>query len=510
MRCGMSCAVLAIGALVGCSQPASMRDMVGYVPPTSLPAQPKRTMVQDQPAVVWNELLTFLERSAFEIDHVDPEKQLIIARYSGNPEPFVDCGSIVTHEDGALGEIPGSVQDISLNHQLDQRPVTLKRALDLDSRIIIRLQEQRLGTVVSTDTTYVVTKTVDVEAAADSEIAGSSETVSFSAGRRAEFSKGTACQPNGFLDVAILRNLSNVLGSNEITRAELPVDDSGTVTISNPVEENRSQPDDLDAWIDSEPPESDELDDGYVDAAILPSSSDLASPVEEASLVLTDAPSSAEEDVTPSALPVETAALVAFEPAPAIDAGRPEHETLGYADQIDDAGAIIDDTTRTLLASLDCQGREWHFCEMIDLSKPYRKRNIEQAAGLTVDTVDGWSSQRIGDDLELHLVLPDFPSYLNVIYLDRNGMINQVSASPARWPAELTHRFKETGLSIPGPAGLAMIVAFVSEKPLLTAEDVGPRDAEAYLRDLRQRLADIEFDSAEKHVMASHLLINVE
>ena len=43
-------------------------------------------------------------------------------------------------------------------------------------------------------------------------------------GRRGEFSKGTACQPNGSLDLAVLQSLPNIVGSDEIDRAELSED----------------------------------------------------------------------------------------------------------------------------------------------------------------------------------------------------------------------------------------------------------------------------------------------
>lgn len=267
MRRGKSWAVLAILALAGCATSTPFRDMVGYVPPTSLPSQPKRTMVQDQPSRVWSNLIAFLEASDFDIDHTDSDKKLIIARYSGNPALYIDCGSIVTHENGGLGQIPGAIEDVALNVELDDNPVVLNRALSLESRIIIRLQEQSLGTVVSTDTTYVVTKTVEVEHSPESMVEGSHEVISFSAGKRAEFTKGTVCQPNGKLDVAILQNLPHVIGSNEIARADLPVDqfEEGDVRLSDHPIGNG-----IDGQIGPEQLAGEWVDDGQLDAAILP------------------------------------------------------------------------------------------------------------------------------------------------------------------------------------------------------------------------------------------------
>ena len=224
MRHGSSWAVLAVLLIAGCSSSKPLKDMVGYVPPTSFPAQPKRTLVADRPELVWSQLVNFLEASAFEIDHIDADKSLLVARYSGDPGPYIDCGSIVTHEDGTLGQIAGSADIVKLNYEIEEQPVVLNRSLNLDSRIIIRLAGQSQGTVIKTDTTYVVTKTVDVQDSTGAISEGSRETVSFEAGGRGEFSKGTACQPNGSLDLAVLQSLPNIVGSDEIDRAELQGD----------------------------------------------------------------------------------------------------------------------------------------------------------------------------------------------------------------------------------------------------------------------------------------------
>ena len=215
MRHGKLWAVLAVLLVTSCSPSKQLKDMVGYVPPTSFPAQPKRSLVADRPERVWTQLVRFLEGSAFEIEHVDERKNLLIARYSGDPRPYVDCGSIVTHENGALAQIAGSSPAVALNYELEEKPVVLNRSLNLDSRIIIRLVGQPQGTVVKTDTTYVVTKTIDVATPSGEVREGSRETVSFEAGGRGEFSKGTACQPNGSLDLAVLQSLPNIVAQTK-------------------------------------------------------------------------------------------------------------------------------------------------------------------------------------------------------------------------------------------------------------------------------------------------------
>ncbi|MGI9492256.1 MAG: hypothetical protein ACR2QF_07665 [Geminicoccaceae bacterium] len=253
--------------MTGCATSTPFREWVGYVPPTSLPSQPKRTMVQDSPSSVWNHLIAFLQNSDFEIDHADGEKGLIVARYHGSPERYVDCGSIVIHENGALREIPGAVEEVVLNVKQNDLPVLLKRGVSLESRIIIRLQEQNLGTVVSTDTTYTVTKTVDMEPWPQAMAEESHEVISFSAGKRAEFTKGTACQPNGALDVAVLQNLPHVIGSSEVARADLPIDQFGDEDLRL---FDQSVGDDVEHLIDPDQWAAGRFDDQQLDAAVLP------------------------------------------------------------------------------------------------------------------------------------------------------------------------------------------------------------------------------------------------
>lgn len=541
MRRGNTWAILVMLAFAGCGPSKPFRDMVGYVPPTSLPAQPKRTMVQDQPHQVWNNLISFLQRSNFEVDHTDGNKKLIIARYSGNPEPYIDCGSIVTHENGALGQIAGSAENVVLNDRLDDQPVILKRALNLDSRIIIRLQEQRQGTVVSTDTTYVVTKTVDIETPFGNISEGSRETVSFSAGNRAEFSKGTACQPNGFLDVAILQSLPNVIGSNEITRADLPIDVRERASIVDDGLPNQPMSARPLEWSEAELGGAEGLGvESLLDAAIVPGNPD--QPVSETgekdwTYTGLDHPQTKKSEPDHRTPPIDRQQTVPPDgsagPTPSpLSRQEPDAATLHpdpsktppaatavifleeAADSselaADEIASLVDETTRTLLATLDCQGNDWHYCEIVKLTAPYRKLNIEKTFGLTVNTAESFASQDIGSDLKLDINLPNFPSYLHVIYVEQRGMIDHIVSSSALWPADLSHRFQDTGHLISGPSGLAMIVAIVSEQPLFPPGQLDKEEAKGYLNRLEQRLAEIDASGDESRIAASHLLINVE
>ena len=533
MRHGNFWAVLATIVLAGCTSPKTLEDMVGYVPPTSLPAQPKRTLVADDVALVWTELVDFLETSAFEVDHINEEQRLLIARYSGDPEPYIDCGSIVTHQGGTLGQVSGSAPTVALNYKLDEEAVVLNRTLNLDSRIIIRLTAQSQGTVIETDTTYVVTKTVDVADRSGGVTRGSRESVSFEAGRRGEFSKGTACQPNGSLDLAVLKSLPNVVGSDEIDRAELPASSAAAaaevlrnseVDVALTTSQDPEQPAISDEGIDDIEPEAGAGQQVDVSAVprtestafdwVLPEQGLPSAALPTPQRTLTPDPVSTTLDQEDSQ-PRQTDAI----PAPSLEnddksesaaAGTVALATEGSSEGVASPDRIVDDTTRKLLESLDCRGDEWHFCDLVRLTTPYRKRNTEKLFGLTINTSESFTSQIVGRDLKLDILFPSFPSYMHIAYARRDGMIEHVVSSEDVWPADLAHQFSEADQRIPGPDGLAMIIAIATDRPLFSSAPDNAEDAATYLDQLKQRLSELEASNAGGPIAASQLLIYVE
>jgi hypothetical protein len=513
--------------------------MVGYVPPTSLPSEPKRTLVAEDKELVWSQLVSLLESSAFEVDLIDESKDLIVARYSGDPEPFIDCGSIVTHQNGTLGQIDGSAPSVELNYALDQEPVVLNRTLNLDSRIIISLDDRRQGTVIETDTTYVVTKIVDVVDGAGNVRDGSRETISFKAGNRGEFSKGTACQPNGSLDLAVLKSLPKIVGSDDIDRAALSTPDLSPAETEEQVSSPAVVvPDEKSTAGAAEPPgtTSKPLDvatsppdsprDGTADAPS-PNGATFDWVLPDQGLPNAAKPEAVQRnnngDVPPPVSPDsstsdenKTTAAVVEESGTASDSASGADERLPndtISNRLSDDGSnttIVDDTTRKLLQSLDCGGEEWHFCDLVELTTPYRRRNIEELFGLTVNTTESFTSQIVGSDLKLDVLFPSFPSYLHIVYARRDGTIETVISSPEVWPADIPQQFTEEGLKIPGPSGLAMIVAIASESPLFNSPPDAREDAAPYLSRLKQRLLELETENPQGRVAASQLLIFVE
>ena len=177
---------------------------------------------------------------------------------------------------------------------------------------------------------------------------------------------------------------------------------------------------------------------------------------------------------------------------------------------VESPATIVDNTTRKLLESLDCNGEEWHFCDLVELTTPLRKRNIKELFGLTINTTESFTAQVVGHDLELDILFPSFPSNLHVAYARRDGTIEHVMSSAEVWPADQVHRLTQSDKTIPGPPGLAMIVAIASDKPLFSSPPNGTEDATVYLGRLKQRLSQMEAEDPGGSIAASQLLIYVE
>ena len=539
-------ALVALGAFVfGCtpSKPLPLKDMVGYVPPTSLPAPAKRTLVRDDIESTWTHLIDFLERSSFEIETADRAKNLLVARYSGDPEPYIDCGSIVTHEGGILSQITGSTQTANLNYKLENEPVVLDRTLNLDSRIIVTLTDQSPDTVINTDTTYVVTKTIDIVGKSGEITQGNRETISFNAGDRSEFSKGTSCQPNGFLDLAVLESIPNIVVSDDIDRSELPravtdlslESESSGAKDATPLTNNgapspeskadaRNTSAGRDIEIDVSGSSSLANTEGSVGSAVvdwnlpkeglpraaLPAPSPPSDEVAIEQQVTGSAPGGVGDTASTAPLPrssrepgAQTAAITGDSTQPALPV---EEITKRDSEPL----TVVDETTKKLLDTLDCDGTEWHFCDLVRLTAPYRKRNITNLYGLTVNTSESFADQIIGSDLKLDFLFPSFPSYLHVAYARRDGTIDHVLASSEAWPADRSYRFEGGDQTVPGPEGLAMIVAIATDEPLFPSLPSKTEPAEDFINRLVERLSEIDVDGPQGLIAASQLLIYAE
>src|SRR5918995_3891225 len=130
---GLILITLGLGA---CATPAERPPEIDYLAPTGLPPTPRSSLVQLEPGLVVGNLADRLQQGSFTVTHLDEQAGHVVAVYSGDPEPYVDCGWIVAYRTGQLQRIPAASATATFDHALQQNLLELNRQLRLDGRMI--------------------------------------------------------------------------------------------------------------------------------------------------------------------------------------------------------------------------------------------------------------------------------------------------------------------------------------------------------------------------------------
>jgi hypothetical protein len=187
--------------LAGC---ASVPPELDYLPPSGQPAAERRALVRQQPWLVWGNILDHLQQQGAQVSLVDEAGGELVVVYNGDPQPYVDCGWIVTYRGDELNRVPAATAHASFLRQRDGEMVALERELTLDARMRVHVEPAGEDAIVRTDSSYVLTKTIG---STEEEQPLHTETIDFHAGESSAFSSGTACQPNGELERLVFDGL---------------------------------------------------------------------------------------------------------------------------------------------------------------------------------------------------------------------------------------------------------------------------------------------------------------
>ncbi|MCS6877712.1 MAG: hypothetical protein RMK73_02870 [Geminicoccaceae bacterium] len=131
---------------------------------------------------------------------------------SGDPEPFVDCGSFELHEPGAPPRrIPAARLDLRIPLAPPERREVLLRQLRLDGRLLAIARPSEPGSRLEVRATYVLTRTVDRVALDGRVLDTQRETAAFETGTTGRFAQGLVCRPSGRLEQAVVRAAEQLL-----------------------------------------------------------------------------------------------------------------------------------------------------------------------------------------------------------------------------------------------------------------------------------------------------------
>ena len=512
-RCAARLALIALG-LSSCVTQPPVPPKVDYLAPSGVAPSARSAVIQQPPDLLLSAIVDRLQQSAFTISEVDEEADLVVARYSGDPEPYVDCGWIVTYDTGELERIPAATAGVSFDRMIERDPMKLDRQLRLDARMVVRLAPRGAGTVVTTDTTYVLTKLIDAAGTGGAR-AQARETISFATGESGAFAKGTLCQPNGRFERVVLDSLP---ATSYVAQSVPP----GTVGARDEFEE----PETAMARDELEEPATaglrEELEEPAPPAPVRAETRPAPPPQPEVS----DAPEEPEPPVAapaPAPEPIDDATLEAR--LEAVSGAMPCGATVeaelgadnnvrlsGYVDSAQDAAEL-----REAFAGLDGIGavesalevQPWPFCAILQVIDPYR--DPDRQRGLVITTPDRSTLLSGGDALTLDIFLPPDAEYLYLGYVQTDGRVGYITVLPVRQYVQDTGAIRfETGYEISAPFGQEMIVAITSARPLFDQALPAYQPPEDYVAMLRERLAAVRAGEPDAVLDASHLVISTQ
>lgn len=458
-------------ALSACAVTTSGPPRLGYAPPSEQPAEPGPAYVGQSADLIWNQLLDRLIQSSLQVDLADPERGIVVASYSGDPEPYVTCGMILVDRGGDLEQVPAS-GEASFRRVVQGRGLEVTRGMRLDARLVVEVKPDGGGAGVETTSNYVLTKTIVAEDRAGRPRGRAHEVVSFSAGGRGEFSKGTVCQPNGALERIVLGVLPSMARAQPPQSSE-PAPDMQMADRRQPAPSIQI----------TEAPE--------------PSP---AGPTAETSVpaptAQTGEPSGPDPAAQATSAPSE---MPSTEVAEVPNAEGPEVRNAALPDP-----PGPDDTD----VSLECPIPDKIFCEVLDVTGPYRRANQEQNLGLAVDVIEGGNPLLSGSDLGFDVSLPGYDAYLTVSFFLKDGTVHHVlSGSDRRWPADAREFVGDAGLSAEDRRSVELVVALASDVPVFPSARPSSEAAELYLSDLRKRLFEISNGGAPAQIAASLIVV---
>jgi hypothetical protein len=188
-----------------------------YRPPGREPAFTHAWVVHKYREDVWKALRSSLKNSSFTLQSVDEDTGILELSYKGDPEPYVDCGTIssaVRDDKGHRSYRFPAARERQRYEILDDknRVGFADRRLRLDSRISVVLEGlARDRTRVTVKVHYGLMKTVTIRVPGSRTRHTESESVLFVSGERGRFDSGTLCQALGTLENEIFSTLADVL-----------------------------------------------------------------------------------------------------------------------------------------------------------------------------------------------------------------------------------------------------------------------------------------------------------
>jgi hypothetical protein len=157
---------------------------------------------------------------------------------------------------------------------------------------------------------------------------------------------------------------------------------------------------------------------------------------------------------------------------------------------------------------LECPIADKIYCEILQVTAPYRRANQEGDLGLTVDALERGSPLLSDSDLGFDVGLPSYEAYLTVTMVLKDGTVRHVlSGWDRRWPAHAREFVGDGGLNVDDRQDVELVVALASDVPVFPAPRPPSETAELFLNELRRRLAEISNGDTPARIAASLIVV---
>jgi hypothetical protein len=198
--------LLAYLAMAMAAGPARAIDSFTYDPPERSPKGELSRFVPENPDSALKQVWVFIEQEqGFVLESVNPKNRVLVARYSGDPRPFLDCGKVTAFADGKPLDPPrvysANRPEVRTSKNPKNRRVGLLRQLKLDARLVVRVEPRGTGARVYANSIYVATKSVNrLRKGGRADELVDREVISFQSNEIGRFEVGTQCIANGKLE----------------------------------------------------------------------------------------------------------------------------------------------------------------------------------------------------------------------------------------------------------------------------------------------------------------------
>jgi len=391
--------LLLAGCVTGNIEPVTL----DYAPPQVDPTAKRSQEWPGRADRMLPSLAVGLTSAGFEDVDTATTGDAVIARYSGELEPFVDCGTL--RLPGEATSRPAAAAELDIGAFANQPSWTAIRQMRLDARMMTRTRPSEVGFMTRSEVTYVVTRTIDTMNASGAVLGTDRALISFESGGVGRFANGTVCQPTGVLESRLSTLVADA--SNGTERSSPALAGNRPPSAPSPAAEI-----DMAALLTEAPPVSDGI-----------ATSDLGPPPapQDAGSVLTTA------DLTPPEASIEPA-------APSGGARCPN------ADSMAPGGCSF--------------------------STFARETGADATPGFEVKVAGGADGLRTGSPLTLEVTLPGADRYFHVAYLASDGLVYHFGPKFIEREGIGERFLYETGLELPPGTKTELVMAMASQREL--------------------------------------------